>query len=164
MKVEKIRSMPLGARDLMARIPETEVDASPDVMALQSRLDAADQLHGAHVADLQKLLAAQEDARRRQRETQARIDEIGKARGALARQILMGEAQDAEDARQQSEVADLRRQVEVFKLAEVALEPDIREVQRLVNLAGGEVSDCHMELGDCRKVARAELAMARWQA
>ncbi len=164
MKLEEIPTMPLGAREEMVRITDTEVDGDPEI---QSWLTIRADLEKERAAAAEVVLAirtTQQDARAAQEAAQAEIDAIQAARPSLARQIVLGEVEDGEDARQQDRAADLRRSIALLRLGAAALDDDIREAERPVRYAVDALLETDMKLTRRRQILKAEMAYARWSA
>lgn len=164
MKFEQVRKLHPAVKDLMKEVQDDEIDAHPDVAALLARRDAAQHRVNVGMAELAELTPKRTEAEERIQTLAAKIREIEEGRVALAKRIFLGEADDSEDAAGQDQLRNLRRQIDVVRLAAGAMEPDIDAAHRRVTEANAEVSGCFLVMDERRIIARAEIALSRWNA
>lgn len=161
MKFDDIKRLSNSVREAIDRIPDGEIDHDPDVRSLLAELRRLEGKHSALVAASQEQRNIAAEARRQCREHEKRIALIEHGRADLARRILLGAAEDAEDARQQAEVADLRRRMKLLEAGVTTLEAEAESARPQIGHVADDICDVTGTLERRRMVLKAELALAR---
>lgn len=161
MRYEDIPHLPFAIREEMARIPDREIDADPEIQALLTKRSALAKRHADLAAALQESMAIAEAAGRQKADAAFLLAEIEQSRGDLALAILMGQAEDAEDASQQAEAAELRRRIELLGIGAKAAQHATKPTRQTLESVSEEMAGVDLALDRRRQLLRAELAMAR---
>jgi chromosome segregation ATPase len=161
MNHQALHELPKSVRENFNRLTDADVASDPRVRSAQAALAEATTAERAGTA---RYLAARKKIDKlaeRGVSLLAQVAAIEADRSALAGRVVSGEAADADDRVEQARCADLRRQVELLKLAREGLESDLAATASRRDGLASAASDAQQQLESAQDAAKLVLAHQR---
>lgn len=158
MNEREFRNLPRAIRERAEKIPRSQIEEDPAVQSLLEEREIHDEEHREAVAAAQVVREAINDVKSERETFEARIDELEKGRPELALQILLGEAEEAEDDKLLEEVEHLRRKIQRGDLALPFLESRLARADAPIRYAANRVCDTDIALELRRRAVSVKLA------